>query len=86
VAGVSNQLFWRAMAAEARTDVPAAFVFAVNPLSPFDRSTIMYKKPEIVKFGTLRELTQIGLDSDCDGGVFGISATDGSWIGCTRTS
>ena len=46
----------------------------------------MYKKPEIVKFGTLRELTQIGLDNDCDGGLFGISVTDGTWLGCNRTS
>jgi len=44
----------------------------------------MYKKPEIVKFGTLRELTQLGLDRDCDGGIFGV--VDGTLIGCNRTS
>ena len=45
----------------------------------------MYTKPQVVKFGTLRELTQIGLDADCDGGiVYGIG--DGTWIGCNRTS
>jgi len=50
----------------------------------------MYVKPEVVKFGTLRELTQIGLGSDCDGGIAGITtgiaaATDGSWLKCRRS-
>ena len=50
----------------------------------------MYVKPEIVRFGTLRELTKIGLDSDCDGGIEGITAgvtaaTDGSWLKCRRS-
>jgi hypothetical protein len=50
----------------------------------------MYVKPEVVRFGTLRELTQIGLNADCDGGIQGItagvaSATDGSWLKCRRS-
>ena len=50
----------------------------------------MYVKPEVVKFGTLRELTQIGVGSDCDGGIAGITtgiatATDGSWLKCRRS-
>jgi len=44
----------------------------------------MYTKPQVVKFGTLRELTQIGLDADCDGGVFGVA--NGSSLGCSRSS
>lgn len=45
----------------------------------------MYVKPEVVKFGTLRDLTKIGFDHDCDGGVFGIGATDGSWLKCRQS-
>ena len=30
----------------------------------------MYKKPKLEKFGTFRELTKLGLDSDGDGGVY----------------
>ena len=30
----------------------------------------MYKKPKLEKFGTFRELTQLGLDADGDGGVY----------------
>jgi hypothetical protein len=50
----------------------------------------MYEKPKLVCFGRLRDLTQLGLNHDCDGGIQGItagvaSATDGSWLGC-RTS
>jgi hypothetical protein len=45
----------------------------------------MYTKPQVVKFGTLRELTQVGTDADCDGGILG--AVNGSNIfGCSRTS
>lgn len=44
----------------------------------------MYTKPELQKFGTVRELTLQGLDEDCDGGVvFGIG--DGTWINCERS-
>lgn len=43
----------------------------------------MYVKPSVERFGSLRELTLIGLNTDCDGGVWGISATDGSTLGCT---
>jgi hypothetical protein len=50
----------------------------------------MYAKPQVVCFGTLRELTQIGLNQDCDGGIQGItagvaSATDGTWLACRRS-
>ena len=50
----------------------------------------MYVKPEVVKFGTLRELTQLGLNQDCDGGIQGITAgvaaaTDGDWLRCRRS-
>lgn len=44
----------------------------------------MYVKPKLEVFGSLRELTLIGLDPDCDGGVFGIGNGD-TW-GCTTRS
>lgn len=44
----------------------------------------MYTKPSVTDLGTLRQLTQIGTNADCDGGIYGIA--DGTWIGCTRTS
>jgi hypothetical protein len=45
----------------------------------------MYTKPQVVKFGTLRELTQLGWDCDADGvAVLGIG--DNLIPGCTRTS
>jgi hypothetical protein len=31
----------------------------------------MYVKPQLVRFGSVRELTQLGAREDCDGGVFG---------------
>jgi hypothetical protein len=47
----------------------------------------MYTKPQVVKFGTLRELTQLGTNQDCDGGFFGVPGTDGSQLLCNgRTS
>jgi len=48
----------------------------------------MYKKPEIVKFGTLRDLTQLGWDNDCDlSTAFGITSGDNlTTFGCPRTS
>jgi hypothetical protein len=36
----------------------------------------MYTKPRLERFGTLRELTLVGWNADCDGGIFGIG--DGS--------
>lgn len=54
----------------------------------------MYEKPKVVCFGTLRALTQIGLNTDCDGGIQGVpgpvgaavaSGTDGSWLACRRS-
>ena len=40
----------------------------------------MYKKPSLVEFGTLRELTLLGISADCDGGIYGIG--DGDWWAC----
>lgn len=40
----------------------------------------MYQKPRLERFGSLRDLTQVGTDSDCDGGIWGIGV-DGSNIG-----
>lgn len=42
----------------------------------------MYSKPELQKFGSMRELTLLGLDQDCDGGVWGIA--DGTWLACSE--
>lgn len=42
----------------------------------------MYEKPRLERFGTFRELTQIGLSSDADGIViFGTVTTPGCKIG-----
>ena len=30
----------------------------------------MYQKPKLERFGTFRELTKLGLDSDGDGGIY----------------
>jgi len=38
----------------------------------------MYVKPKLERFGSVRELTRIGLYADCDGGVFG---TDNGGVG-----
>lgn len=38
----------------------------------------MYQKPKLERFGSLRELTLLGTNADCDGGIFGIG--DGSNI------
>lgn len=56
----------------------------------FSKGMVMYQKPTLVCFGTLRELTQIGLNRDCDGGIQGItagvaSATDGTWLACRHS-
>ncbi|MEX1184571.1 MAG: hypothetical protein WEF86_15280 [Gemmatimonadota bacterium] len=51
-----------------------------------------YTKPKLECFGSLRQLTQLGFDADCDGGVNGISGSDGADLGeqifgvtCTRS-
>ena len=36
----------------------------------------MYQKPDLQRYGTLRELTLIGLGPDGDGGIFGIGWID----------
>lgn len=38
-----------------------------------------YQKPALERFGSVRDLTQIGLNADCDGGIWGV--VDGSDIG-----
>ncbi|MFO7260514.1 MAG: lasso RiPP family leader peptide-containing protein [bacterium] len=45
----------------------------------------MYVKPRLERFGSVRELTQYGLSTDCDGGIFGVDAARGHWVGCTNT-
>lgn len=40
----------------------------------------MYNSPNLERYGSMRELTQLGLNADCDGGIFGIG--DGSWAKC----
>jgi len=32
----------------------------------------MYSKPKLERFGSFRQLTQLGTDSDGDGGFYGI--------------
>jgi len=44
----------------------------------------MYVKPQVQRFGTVRELTQLGLGQDCDGGIWGIA--NGSALGCSDRS
>ena len=39
----------------------------------------MYQKPELQRFGTLRELTLIGFGSDGDAGLFGLGWLDGDF-------
>jgi len=44
-----------------------------------------YAKPAVTDLGTLRQLTQVGQDPDCDGGiVWGIG--NGSTYVCDRAS
>jgi hypothetical protein len=38
----------------------------------------MYQKPEVQRFGSLRELTLIGLTGDGDGGILGTGLIDGA--------
>lgn len=43
----------------------------------------MYRKPKLERFGTFRELTKLGLDSDGDGGVYiGLIANTSVADGC----
>jgi hypothetical protein len=41
----------------------------------------MYVKPELVSFGSLRDVTLIGLHNDCDGGFLGVVSA-GDAFGC----
>ena len=41
----------------------------------------MYQKPDLQRYGTLRELTLLGLGPDGDGGLFGLGWIDGQTIG-----
>jgi hypothetical protein len=45
-----------------------------------------YEKPQMERFGTLRELTLLGFGEDGDGGVFGTGFLDGCAIGCDSRS
>ncbi len=45
----------------------------------------MYAKPTLTRFGSFRELTQLGLSQSCDGG-FGYRAIDGDWVLCNSGS
>ncbi len=39
----------------------------------------MYQKPTLQRFGTLRDLTLIGIGEDGDGGIWGSGRLDGDW-------
>ncbi len=45
----------------------------------------MYTKPTLERFGTFRELTQVGLGADGDGGIWGTGFLDGCYYGCDRS-
>lgn len=38
---------------------------------------LVYEKPELQRFGKLRDLTLIGFGPDGDGGIFGLGFIDG---------
>lgn len=42
----------------------------------------MYEKPTLERFGTLRELTLLGIGPDGDGGFLGLGWTDACDWGC----
>lgn len=44
------------------------------------KGVLVYQKPEVQRFGALRDLTLIGPGPDGDGGLWGIGWTDGSTI------
>ncbi len=44
----------------------------------------MYQKPDLQRFGSLRELTLIGVGANGDGGLFGTGFLDGP-IGADRS-
>lgn len=46
----------------------------------------MYVKPQVLRVGTVRDLTQWGYSQDCDGIQFGIGSTDGDWLFCNDNS
>ena len=46
----------------------------------------MYQKPQLVQYGTLRELTLIGFGADGDGGLFGLGIANGCFIGCNNNN
>jgi hypothetical protein len=45
----------------------------------------MYQKPALERYGTLRQLTLLGLGANGDGGLFGTGFLDGCTIGCDRS-
>lgn len=44
----------------------------------------MYQKPDLQKFGTLRDLTLVGIGANGDGGILGSGFLDGP-IGADRS-
>ncbi|MCG8469493.1 MAG: lasso RiPP family leader peptide-containing protein [Gemmatimonadetes bacterium] len=44
----------------------------------------MYNKPELVEFGSLRDLTQVGIGADGDAGIWGLldAKGRGCWYNC----
>lgn len=46
----------------------------------------MYTKPKLVRYGTFRELTLIGVGADGDGGLPFTGWLDGCHIGCDDRS
>ena len=46
----------------------------------------VYEKPVVVRLGLLREVTQIGWNTDCDGGIVlgTTSVGDGEYWGCSK--
>jgi hypothetical protein len=45
----------------------------------------MYNKPSLTRFGSFRQLTQVGFGADGDGGIFGSGFLDGCDFGCNRS-
>jgi hypothetical protein len=42
----------------------------------------MYNSPKLERFGSMRDLTMLGISADCDGGIHGIG--DGDWLMCNN--
>src|SRR5690606_771059 len=51
-----------------------------SPATHHPKGGSMYIKPKLERFGSVRELTRLGTNPDCDGGIFGIG--DGDELFC----